>query len=98
MNPNPWHLTLRQYKITSVLLGLICLALSYWVLLYNYPSPGIKRNPVDLVIDSLGYSCHLLLFSFDNRQGTVVSDHHVRWALRYKPGDPYLSPYLQSPH
>ncbi len=96
VSPNRWRLILSQYKITSILLGLICFILFYRGLIYDYPSPGIKRNPIDLVFDSVGYSSHLLLFSFDARQGTIVSDYHIRRALFYKMNDPYLSTYLQN--
>lgn len=96
MNPNRWHSIFRQYQITFVLIALICFTLFYWGLIYEYPAGVNSRNPVDRVFDSLGYSCHLLFFSFDTRPGAIVSDYHVRQALLYKPGDPYLTPYLKN--
>ncbi len=88
---------LRSRWKTSLLLLGICFFAFYGGLFYTLPAPGEPRNPADRILDSLGYSYHLVLFSFDIRQGSAINDYHARQALQYKPADQLLKQYIRNP-
>jgi hypothetical protein len=84
----------KKYPATISLLMFLGLLLFYRVALYEYPDMQQRRNPVDFVWDVCGFSYHFVLLGWDIGQGSSTRDYHARAALRYKPGDAYISRFV----
>ena len=85
---------LKRYPATVTLLILLGLLLLYRMALYDYPDQQHRRNPLDLVWDVCGFSYHFVMLGLDIGQGASATDYHARAALRYKPGDTYISRFV----
>ena len=86
---------LRRFPATVTLLVLLGVLLFYRVTFYDYPDHRDQRNPLDLVWDVCGFSYHFVMLGVDIGQGDSTNDYHARAALRYKPGDGYISRFVR---
>jgi hypothetical protein len=87
-------LPMRKYPAAVSLLILLGTLLLYRVTFYAYPDQRPQRNPLDFAWDVCGYSYHFMMLAVDIGQGDPTLDYHARQALRYKPGDTYISRFI----